>query len=115
MFLLTGDIASAAPRTKDTTLPKITVTANTVDGDPALYLIGLVMAREGMFLLIRIGTIVVVMERTPVVMVMAGMRFDMLSRVMPVSMGMSPRRQNAVGQVQQHGGKGDELEQPARH
>lgn len=74
--------------------------------------VGVVLAGKGVLVLFRRGGFGMFMGRTRAVMMMFGMRSDMFAGLLSVRvrMRMSPRCQQTVSQVQQHGGKSDESE-----
>jgi hypothetical protein len=73
----------------------------------------IVMGGKRVFVIVRLGGIFVSMSRALAVMMMVmiiGMSGDMLAGLMSVRMGLTPRRQQTVSQVQQHRSKGDEFD-----
>ena len=69
-----------------------------------------------MFMLVRLGTLRVVVARALAMMAMPGMlRGLMTSMLLRRTMRMSPRRKQTVRQMQQNCTEGDEFEVLARH
>jgi hypothetical protein len=75
----------------------------------------IIVARERMFMLVRLGTLILVVARTLAMMVMPSMLRGLMTSMVLRPMRMSPRCKQTVGQVQQDCTEGDEFEVLAEH
>lgn len=78
-------------------------------------MVGIVMPRQGMFMLFRLSTLIVVVARALGMMVMAGMLRGMMISMVFRPMRVSPGRKQAISQMQQDCTEGDEFEVLAEH